>query len=262
MFVLLAACGGSSVAADRGPLRPAGSVVIGESFTITSRVLGEDRRLHVYVPAKPGRYPVLYLLDGGPQEDFHHISGLAQVASVNGTMRELIVVGIESGAVRKRDMTVDPAKFRRFVVDEVRPAIQARFSTDGTGTLIGESLAGLFVVDTFLREPQAFDAFVAISPSLWWADQALAKEAATLLAAQPAGARSLYLTIANEGSEMPEMQQGMDLLVAALRARPPGDLRWWYEPRPDETHGTIYHPAAAVALRRLYGTSGTPDPAP
>ncbi len=259
--MLLAACG-SSVVADRGPLRPSGSVVIGESFTIASRVLGETRRIHVYAPPQPGRYPVLYLLDGGPQEDFHHISGLAQVASVNGSMRELIVVGIESGAARKRDMTVDPARFRRFVVDELRPAIQARFPTDGTGTLIGESLAGLFVVDTFLREPQAFDAFVAISPSLWWAEQALAKEAQALLAAHPAGARSLYLSIANEGSEMPEMQQGMDLLVAALSARPPSDLRWWYEPRPDETHGTIYHPAAAVALRRLYGTVATPDPAP
>ncbi len=254
VLVLLVACGGTRVRPEPGPFAPAGPVVIGQTYTLSSKALGETRRVHIYTPPKPGRYPVLYLLDGGPLEDFHHITGLAQVASVNGSMRELIVVGIESAPNRKRDLAERPAPFRRFVVDELVPEIERRYGTDGTTTLIGESLAGLFVVETFLREPAAFDAYVAISPSLWWAEQAVAKEAAALLPAQPEGARSLYLAIANEGTEMPEMQTGMDTVVAALKAGARSDLRWWYEPRPDETHATIYHPTALIALRRLFGS--------
>src|SRR5690606_37465191 len=103
----------------------------------------------------PGRrFPVLYLLDGGAAEDFHHVSGLSQLASVNGAMRELIVVGI-ANTDRQRDMTQPStvpeevrdlptqggsAAFRAFILRELKPAIEARFATDGRSTLMGESL--------------------------------------------------------------------------------------------------------------------------
>lgn len=32
----------------------------------------------------------------------------------------------------------------------------------------------------------------------------------------------------------------------------PATLTWHYEPMPGETHATIYHPAALLALRRLF----------
>ena len=40
--------------------------------------------------------------------------------------------------------------------------------------LVGESLAGLFVV-TFLVKPDLFDFYIAMDPSLWWNDAALVK---------------------------------------------------------------------------------------
>ncbi len=54
---------------------------------------------------------------------------------------------------------------------------------------MGESLAGLFAVDAALRPDGGFDRYVAVSPSLWWSGQALAKAAATLLAAARSYAR-------------------------------------------------------------------------
>ena len=56
-------------------------LVIGETFTIDYRILGETRRINVYAP--PGhtvspnaRLPVLYMPDGGLAEDFLHVDHL------------------------------------------------------------------------------------------------------------------------------------------------------------------------------------------
>ena len=38
-------------------------------------------------------------------------------------------------------------------------------------------LAGLFVVETFLHEPDLFDTYIAFDPSLWWNDAQLLRDA-------------------------------------------------------------------------------------
>jgi len=242
-------------------------IVMGQSYDLPSTVMGGPREINVWLPPGHGeggrRYPVLYLLDGGQDQDFHHISGLAQLGTVNGTTRDVIVVGVASldrrnelalrsanpGIVATWPTQGQSARFRRFLAEEVIPFVEGTFATDGTSVLMGESLAGLFVVETMLKEPALFDTYVAVSPSLWWDDGELAGQAATLLAAHPAGARTLMLTIADEGGQM---QAAMDVLVAALRSSAPPDLTWTYDPRPDESHATIYHGAAMDAFRALF----------
>jgi hypothetical protein len=44
----------------------------------------------------------------------------------------------------------------------------------------------------------------------------------------------------------------MDVLVGNLRDFAMPGLSWTYEPRPTESHATIYHGAALDAFRRLY----------
>ena len=46
---------------------------------------------------------------------------------------------------------------------------------------MGESLAGLFVVETFFLEPELFDTYIAIDPSLWWNNQKLVEDSAARL---------------------------------------------------------------------------------
>ena len=70
-----------------------------------------------------------------------------------------------------------------------------------------------------------------------------------MLAAHPSGPRTVMLSIADEGGEM---QAAMDVLVAALRSAAPADLIWTYDPRPTESHATIYHGAALDAFRALF----------
>ena len=45
---------------------------------------------------------------------------------------------------------------------------------------MGESLAGLFVMETFLLEQDLFDTYIAIDPSLWWNNQKLASSAVSV----------------------------------------------------------------------------------
>jgi predicted alpha/beta superfamily hydrolase len=245
-------------------------IVIGQSWRLPSTVMGEPREINVWLPPGHGEggrtYPVLYLLDGGQDQDFHHISGLAQLGTVNGATRDVIVVGIASkdrrnelalrssnpGIIATYPTQGDSARFRRFLAEEVIPFVEATFATDGTRVLMGESLAGLFVVETMLKETALFDTYVAVSPSLWWDDGELAGQAEGILAAHPAGPRTLMLSIADEGGEM---QTAMDTLVAGLRATAPAGLTWTYDPRPTESHATLYHGAALDAFRRLFPTS-------
>lgn len=245
-------------------------VVIGQSYALPSTVMGAAREINVWLPpgyeAGSARYPVLYVLDGGQAQDFHHISGLAQLGTVNGTTRDVIVVGIAS--VDRRNelaLATDNAeliaryptqgrsdRFRRFVAEEVLPFIEGRFRTNGETTLMGESLAGLFVVETFLKEPQMFDAYVAVSPSLWWDGGRLAQQAGAHLRDHSNDPRTLILTMGDEGAEA---QALMDTLTGNLRDHALPGVKWTFGPRPAESHATIYHGAALDAFRRLYAVA-------
>ena len=242
-------------------------IVIGKSYTIHSKVLGDTRRLNVYLPPEykdaSRKFPVLVLLDGGEAEDFHHITGLAQVTAFNGAVEELIVVGIE-GVDRKHDLTspssdpedvkLDPtsggaAAYRRFLVEEVKPWIAAHYRVSGRTGLIGESLAGLFAVEICLRAPQSFDDYIAASPSLWWDKESLSREAATDFAKGGFKGRQLWLSVGDEGSTM---QEAIDRVVAAEKSVHPAGFTLHYDPRLTERHDTIYEPTAIAALRTLY----------
>jgi predicted alpha/beta superfamily hydrolase len=249
------------------PAEKASPLVIGETFTIDSRLLGETRRVNVYLPpgyaeAPQARFPVLYMPDGGIAEDFLHVAGLVQVSVGNGTMRPFLLVGIEN-TERRRDLTgptenADDKKiaprvggseaFRSFLRRELMPQVQARYRTTKETAIVGESLAGLFVVETFLLEPDLFDTYLAFDPSLWWNDQKLVAEAAERFRARKKLDKGLYLASSGEDGLVGVTQRLADILA---KHAPPG-LHWQYEKMPDEKHSTIYHPAALKAFRAVF----------
>jgi predicted alpha/beta superfamily hydrolase len=248
------------------------ALVIGQTFTVDSKVLGETRRINVYLP--PGyaehlhaSYPVLYMLDGGLKEDFMHIAGLVEVETGDGVMPPTILVGIENTQRRRdltgpttnpRDLAIAPAvgksaTFRRFISDELMPEISARYRTNGKRAIVGESLAGLFIVETLLQKPAMFDTYIAVDPSLWWNHHALVKTATAQLAAMPGGTRTLYLACSSDACPA-----GKDAIfpvprfTAILQAHAPASLHWSLHRFPRETHATVFHPAAMDAFRRVF----------
>ncbi|GAB2622930.1 alpha/beta hydrolase [Novilysobacter erysipheiresistens] len=248
-------------------------LAIGDTFTIESAVLGETRRINVYrapgygaAPDAP--LPVLYMPDGGIAEDFLHVAGLVQVSVMSGTMRPFMLVGIEN-TERRRDLTGptdDPqdreiaprvggsAEFRAFLRGELMPAIEARYRTTDETAIVGESLAGLFVLETLVLEPALFDSYIAIDPSLWWNRHALLAQLDALLETGPELANAVFIASSDE----PGLAGPAARFAEALQQASPPALRMHYLPMPEERHATIYHPAALRAFRLLFA----PAPAP
>jgi predicted alpha/beta superfamily hydrolase len=255
----LIACAASVVhAQDVAPL------VIGETFTIDSKVMHEVRRINVYKPPgytdSSGRVPVLYMPDGGMAEDFLHVAGLVQVGVGNGTMRPFLLVGIEN-TQRRRDTTgptenpedrkIAPtvggsAKFREFIRKELMPLIKSRYRTTNETAIVGESLAGLFVVETFLREPDMFDTYIAFDPSLWWNNGKLVADVPALLKGRQLKGKALYVATSSDAADLGSRFDG------AIKGTVTTGFDWHYVALPAETHATIYHPAALQAFRVLF----------
>lgn len=239
-----------------------------DTFTVASRALGEARLVNIHVPqdyraSSATRFPVLYMPDGGMDEDFPHVVHTVDSLIAAQAIRPVIVVGIPN-TERRRDLTgptrvktdsaIAPhvggsAAFRRFLHDELIPAVDARYRTTTERSIVGESLAGLFIVETFLVEPSLFNHYVALDPSLWWNNGALVDSVATRLAAFDSAPRTLYLA----NADAREISVRAERLVSLIRdTRRPG-LVVTYVPRPDLTHATIFHglegPALESALR-------------
>jgi predicted alpha/beta superfamily hydrolase len=242
-------------------------ITIGETHLV-SYADGDQRQVNIYLPedyAKDGkRYPVLYLIDGGLSQDFLHVAGTSALNALWGRSPSVIVVGIETkdrraeligspgnGEQHKQYPTAgQSARFRAFLRDQVKPLVQTRYRTSGEDGVIGESLAGLFIAETWLREPGLFDRYAAIDASLWWEDGALSKAASGQLAAkQPRG--PLFLTYSNEGA---------DTSVAAQRLAGVGGALVCLSPREDLTHATAYHVLSPQALQFLFPTDNKHDP--
>jgi predicted alpha/beta superfamily hydrolase len=259
----------ASAGAWREPITASPSpIVVGQSYRL-GREDGSWQTLNVWLPSSYAegdrRYPVLYLLDGGVDEDFHHISGLARISGEYGVTREFIVVGVESGPKRRALMTfpsADPddlkaipvngaaAAFRRRLIDEAIPWVESRYRTTPERVLMGESLAGLFAVETLLREPDAFSAYIAIDPSLWWNKGSLVRETALPGWKPRTPRRRVFVAVSREGP----VEQG-----AALQAGLAGAADLTYAAMPEETHASIYHPAATRAFRAIFANPPATD---
>jgi len=266
LVLLSAACG-----SVRRPAPPYLERV--HTWSMHSQVLDESRRIFVYLP--PGyeeraelRLPVLYMPDGGIAEDLPHVADAVHAGGLWGTLQPLIVVGIEN-TDRRRDLTsptevardreIAPraggaAAFRAFLRDELMVEIDRRYRTNGRNALIGESLAGRFVVETFLETPDLFAHCFAFSPSLWWNDGELVERAGELLARRGDGAGTIYLSSANE-PRIPALTRRFAELCAE---RDPSATWWHYLPRPDEHHDTIYRASAPLALRHTFPLESQP----
>lgn len=247
-------------------------ITFGDSIAIPSAALNDTRTVNVVMPLDYAKqpekhWPVVYVIDGGVDQDLVHVAGTQWLGAMWGRNQDAIVVGIATkdrraelvGPTRDKELLAKyptaggSAAFRAFIRDEVKPMVAARYRTNGQDVVIGESLAGLFILETWLREPTLFGGYGAISPSLWWDKEALSLEAAKLVAAGQKG-HPLYLTVEREGQDA---HSAVDRIVATLNR--PG-ITACYAPRHDLTHATIYHTVSPTVLQYLLPPAEAPAP--
>lgn len=249
--------------------------VIGEKIKIESTVLGETRSYIVHVPTsyKSGKdaYPVLVLQDA--EAHFALTTAAVDLLSESGRIPPTIVVGIVA-TNRTRDLTpskpamgfggapwTEPAggadKFLSFVADELLPEVEHNYRTRPYRVLVGHSLGGLFTIFALMNRPQVFNGYVAISPSLWWDDQALVNASRAYFAAHKDLRGDLYLAIGSEGLEM---LGGAWKMAAVLEESRLANLRWQFKRSPDEDHGTIAYLSTYEGLQAIFNGYRIADP--
>jgi len=252
-----------------------------------SRVLGNQRDIVVWLPpgvdGRKRRHPVIYFQDG--QNVFDPITAfLGQCWHAGRTAAELIregkieapiMVGIyNTGFARMNEYAPTRGKFAgwdgeecrsqglgrkyaRFVVEEVKPFIDARYPTrtEAKDTAIaGSSMGGLIALYAALWHPQVFGSAIVMSPSAWWDEGAPVKFVGSL---KKKSAVRVWLDIGTAEPGWEKVRLLRDALVArGWREGEGGDLHYL------EADGAE-HNEAAWAVRTgpmLEWQFGNPNP--
>jgi tetratricopeptide (TPR) repeat protein len=152
-------------------------------------------------------------------------------------------------ALKDRSGTGGAARFLAFLKDELRPRIEGGYRTAPYRILVGHSLGGLFAIHTLTSAADAFNAYVAISPSLWWDDRRMLRQAETFFAGRSDLQAFLYFTVGNEPGKNVENNRS---LAAVLKAKAPRGLQWEFRYMERESHFTTPHRSTYDALEALF----------
>ncbi|GAA5094190.1 alpha/beta hydrolase-fold protein [Chryseobacterium ginsengisoli] len=241
-------------------------LTIGEIRTLKSKILNEERILNIYLPQnfdKTKSYPIIYLLDGSMNEDFIHVTGLVQFFNQMYSMPETIVVGI-ANIDRKRDFTFHTDlkdlqkdypttghsdKFIDFLEKELKPYVESQFKTTDK-YLFGQSLGGLLATEILLKKPEMFNNYFIISPSLWWDDESLLKQANLLLSKIPDTKKFIYVSV-GKGEHKVMVKDAQDLFDVLKKS----NKKNWaveYKMMDLDNHATILHRSLYEGLVKMF----------
>ena len=246
------------------------------------------------VPLAPGPRHVLYVLDA----NLFFGTAVEMTRIMSALYRELpptIVVGIAydtptasiQAELRARDFTptVDAgfeamaqgwpgapeptlpngrrlgraAEFLTFLLDEAKPFVEERYDVSAGSTLFGSSLGGLFVLHTLLQRPDAFDAFISVSPALWWDDDLLLRRFQDLAASHEDVDATLFLAVGSEEERADIPMLASFKMISNVRAFSERLVEQGY-PSLDvttfvaegESHTTVVAPALTRGLRYIH----------
>ncbi|RLV59676.1 alpha/beta hydrolase [Parashewanella curva] len=244
-------------------------ISIGETFTLHSKIIGEDRPLSVFIPKgveKNESLYVIYLLDS--QHHFHTVTGIVQSLVDYDQIPKTMVVGVET-TNRPRDylpaINGEPKtqfqKFKRskwpdegqtnfikFLNDELFPFIDDKYPTYPHRTLIGHSNAGTFALSALFNHPNLFQNYLAISANGWWSYDETVHNAKSMADKNRSNKR-LFISVAGEGSTF---YTGTLNLLSNMETHKPTNLAWQYKQYPNHTHMSGILPAVTDGLTFLY----------
>ena len=240
--------------------------------SIRSSVLQETRALRIALPvvyAQPSfadqRFPVLIVLDAQASVSFAAVVANARALAAPDTpaIPQMIIVGVETGRHRVRDMSPPPLdgpasrsdrptggapRFAEFLISELLPYVAARYRTMDYTVVVGHSMTGLFAAYLYGHSPTAIDAVLAISPTLMWNGRVAYKQVlAGLRERSPVG----RFFIAAGREETVEM----DSLVRALAhdmENYDGPTAFEYQQLLEDTHSTAIVQGTINGLRFVF----------
>lgn len=239
--------------------------------SLSSKVLTEQRDLLIHLPNNyyentELNYPVLYLLDG--QRNFSHAAGTLDLLNQDGKAQEMIIIAIKN-THRTRDFTPTynesynewgisggADNFLDFIEGELIPYVNKNYRTNKFKILSGHSLGGLLAIYALQSRPQLFQAHFAFSPSLWWHDQVIFKNAKNFLANTTELNNYLYLNLGNESGDM---LSAFEKYTQLLKTHTPKGFSYNSDIDKNETHGTSALIGQTLAYRFLDASLQCPE---
>ncbi|HJN05424.1 MAG TPA: alpha/beta hydrolase-fold protein [Bacteroidales bacterium] len=238
----------------------------GERFTIHSKVLDEDRVILIFLPDNYDNseynFPVLYVLDG--ETHFRHVSGATDYLARNGLAPGIIVVAI-TNVDRNRDSSpvhVDnistsggAEKFHKFLKKELLPTIKKNYRTTDYNMIMGHSFGGTFIGYSLLEYPEVFNAYIAVSPYLQFADNYIINEAKNKLKSKYDNPKSFYMTVGDEIDFFNPLDEFSDL----IKEKSGKAISFQYVQMPRDNHMSTPYLSIFNGLRFIFSDWTLPD---
>ncbi len=253
-------------------------IVIGQRYTIHSKMLNENRNYSVYLPSSyknsPDKeYIVAYVLDG-ERSTFFEVSGIAQSMHSNYNLKlqipELIIVSIEN-TNRTRDYTPTNSLnyldreniaafkssgkangFMNFIDKELMPEINKSYRTAPQSMIIGHSMGGLFALHCLLENPKLFSYYLLIDPSWFWDHNYIGKRGKEILEKRTDLKARIFIGLANNFHEDKRHYKWGKQFYTLLKKNKSRDLKVDLKYFEDEKHLTVTIPATYYGLRSIF----------
>lgn len=249
------------------------AISIGEKHSVKSSIMNEEREIWISLPKSYDpklAYPVCYFFDG----EGHFENLVAQTRRLSdglyASMPEIILVGILPKD-RTNELTptavATPDKWKRvgfatsggyerffkFIQEELKTYINNRYKTNGFEILVGHSFGGLVVMHTWQHHADAYRAYVAIDPSMWWDEEKLLNQIRENTQQLAQKNKMLFLAKANDTGSGEEHHAAIKKTHATLDSLfGEKSTNYQYKFYADEEHGSVVVPAEYDALRFLF----------
>ena len=233
--------------------------VIGDKISFESKILNERKTIVVIPPYnykdRPGeKFPVVYVLD--PGNNLFATFGIVNYYSdMLKIMPRMIIVGIVSGD-REKDYLPAPSKdyptgggadkFLRFISSELVTLIDSTYPANSERCIIGHSAGGLFAVFALENQPELFNSFICIDPSLWYDDQSCTREMSGFLKKNQDIKKSIFISLSNEKN------MGVFPFIEVLEKYAPEGFRWDYVHYKNETHNSLGFKSICAGFEMIY----------
>lgn len=256
-------------------------LTIGQSYTLKSDLLNEQREIQIYLPKTyadssltPQYYPVVYLLDS--ESNFNYFTAYIEKLSKYPypSIPEMIVVGLVN-TNRTRDLTPTPrdesvmtpeqkakikgesggnALFFQFIEEEVKPFVHQEFRANDYAILVGHSFGGITALHNLLHYTDMFQAYIVHDPSIWWDDTFILK-AYQANQQQDFKQRKLFLTQVGDRENKGHLEDHYSAIQAFntfVQQHPLSGLTYQYRQYEDEDHGSIPMKGNLDGLRYIF----------
>lgn len=237
-------------------LKTSAPIAVGETLSVKSARLGEEREIHVFLPrtysGSVKKYPVVYALDGeGTGAVTANAAEFMNGYSAIPQMPEVIVAAIVN-ANRNRDMPIPEGygkageeNFLAFLADELVPLIEKKYRTQPLRILLGHSQGGLFTHYALAARPKTFPWILSIdAPLAGFASAKPVMEKAKTLIAKTPNYQGRLVSIEN--------LYGWRKDWAILKDSAPKGFHGEQVEIKDETHETMAYKGIYEGLKRLF----------